>query len=217
MGICARGGRRSEQRIADCAAQLEKTQAEGDCLRDGAAHMVPGQMDPSFRLVSGLAAKAISPGRCEIYRTDSRSVAFRRSTRAAGRGFIALHGAQLRRTRRKSRTVFHAGSAATARKREATLAAGNVAGYAVEFLSEFCVAWRISGWLPRCADLAHGGTQRQIKIWKTGQTAGRAARSAEHARMISLIVDLETEWRGGQNQALLTATGMLACGHDAQL
>ena len=35
--------------------------------------------------------------------------------------------------------------------------------------------------------------------------------------MISLIVDLETEWRGGQNQALLTATGMLACGHDAQL
>jgi glycosyltransferase involved in cell wall biosynthesis len=35
--------------------------------------------------------------------------------------------------------------------------------------------------------------------------------------MIPLIVDLETEWRGGQNQALLTAKGMLACGHDAQL
>ena len=35
--------------------------------------------------------------------------------------------------------------------------------------------------------------------------------------MIPLIVDLETEWRGGQNQALLTAKGMLARGHDAQL
>jgi glycosyltransferase involved in cell wall biosynthesis len=35
--------------------------------------------------------------------------------------------------------------------------------------------------------------------------------------MISLIVDLETDWRGGQNQALLTAKGMIACGHEAQL
>ncbi len=35
--------------------------------------------------------------------------------------------------------------------------------------------------------------------------------------MIPLIVDLETEWRGGQNQALLTAKGILACGHEAQL
>ena len=35
--------------------------------------------------------------------------------------------------------------------------------------------------------------------------------------MIPLIVDLETEWRGGQNQALLTAKGMLERGHDAQL
>jgi glycosyltransferase involved in cell wall biosynthesis len=35
--------------------------------------------------------------------------------------------------------------------------------------------------------------------------------------MIPLIVDLETEWRGGQNQALLTAKGMRESGHDAQL
>ena len=35
--------------------------------------------------------------------------------------------------------------------------------------------------------------------------------------MIPLIVDLEMEWRGGQNQALLTAKGMLERGHDAQL
>jgi glycosyltransferase involved in cell wall biosynthesis len=35
--------------------------------------------------------------------------------------------------------------------------------------------------------------------------------------MIPLIVDLETEWRGGQNQALLTVKGMVACAHDAQL
>jgi L-malate glycosyltransferase len=35
--------------------------------------------------------------------------------------------------------------------------------------------------------------------------------------MIPLMVDLETEWRGGQNQALLTAKGMLERGHDAQL
>jgi len=35
--------------------------------------------------------------------------------------------------------------------------------------------------------------------------------------MIPLIVDLETELRGGQNQALLTAKGMRESGHDAQL
>jgi glycosyltransferase involved in cell wall biosynthesis len=35
--------------------------------------------------------------------------------------------------------------------------------------------------------------------------------------MIPLMVDLETEWRGGQNQALLTAKGMLERGHEAQL
>ncbi len=35
--------------------------------------------------------------------------------------------------------------------------------------------------------------------------------------MIPLIVDLEMEWRGGQNQALLTAKGMLERGHGAQL
>jgi len=35
--------------------------------------------------------------------------------------------------------------------------------------------------------------------------------------MIPLIVDLETEWRGGQNQALLTAKGMRESGHDAQV
>ena len=35
--------------------------------------------------------------------------------------------------------------------------------------------------------------------------------------MIPLIVDLETEWRGGQNQALLTAKGMRESGLDAQL
>ncbi len=35
--------------------------------------------------------------------------------------------------------------------------------------------------------------------------------------MIPLLVDLDQEWRGGQNQALLTAKGMLERGHDAQL
>jgi glycosyltransferase involved in cell wall biosynthesis len=32
-----------------------------------------------------------------------------------------------------------------------------------------------------------------------------------------LYVDLETDWRGGQNQALLTVKGLRALGHDAQL
>ena len=32
-----------------------------------------------------------------------------------------------------------------------------------------------------------------------------------------LYVDLETDWRGGQSQALLTARGLLARGHDVQL
>ena len=35
--------------------------------------------------------------------------------------------------------------------------------------------------------------------------------------MISLMVDLETDWRGGQNQALLTVKGLRDCGGDAQL
>lgn len=35
--------------------------------------------------------------------------------------------------------------------------------------------------------------------------------------MIPLLVDLETEWRGGQNQMLLTLKGLHAQGHAAQL
>ena len=35
--------------------------------------------------------------------------------------------------------------------------------------------------------------------------------------MISLIVDLETEWRGGQNQALLLLKGLYERGHAAEL
>ena len=32
-----------------------------------------------------------------------------------------------------------------------------------------------------------------------------------------LYLDLDREWRGGQSQALLTVTGLRACGHDAHL
>src|SRR5271156_5997994 len=35
--------------------------------------------------------------------------------------------------------------------------------------------------------------------------------------MIPLIVDLETEWRGGQNQALLLLRGLYERGHAAEL
>src|SRR5215475_3855903 len=35
--------------------------------------------------------------------------------------------------------------------------------------------------------------------------------------MIPLIVDLETEWRGGQNQALLLLKGLYERGHAAEL
>ncbi len=97
------------------------------------------------------------------------------------------------------------------------MATGDVAGHAVEFFPEFHSARWISGRLPWRVDFAHGGTQRQTQIRKTGQIVGRAARSAERAGMIPLIVDLETEWRGGQSQALLTAKGMLARGHGAEL
>ena len=32
-----------------------------------------------------------------------------------------------------------------------------------------------------------------------------------------VYVDLETEWRGGQGQALLTVQGLIARGHEAEL
>ena len=35
--------------------------------------------------------------------------------------------------------------------------------------------------------------------------------------MIPLIVDLDTEWRGGQNQALLLLKGLYERGHAAEL
>jgi glycosyltransferase involved in cell wall biosynthesis len=43
------------------------------------------------------------------------------------------------------------------------------------------------------------------------------ARRAEPARVKILYVDLETEWRGGQSQALEALTGLRRRGHDARL
>src|SRR5262249_32275211 len=62
-----------------------------------------------------------------------------------------------------------------------------------------------------------GGSHGQAEISKAG-TAGRgSAQAIRKFKMKVLIVDLETEWRGGQNQALLTLRGLRSLGVDARL
>jgi glycosyltransferase involved in cell wall biosynthesis len=56
------------------------------------------------------------------------------------------------------------------------------------------------------------------EISKAGAIGGSGKASQEsRCRLIPLIVDLETEWRGGQSQALLLLKGLYERGHAAEL
>src|ERR1700730_8716650 len=87
---------------------------------------------------------------------------------------------------------------------------------ALERLSEFCAARRIYGWLSRRADRAHGGALGAGAICEPrGACPGRSRRRGRAVKI--LLVDLETAWRGGQNQALLLLKGLRDRGHEAEL
>src|SRR5271155_3545772 len=98
------------------------------------------------------------------------------------------------------------------------MAGGDVAGGAVGVDSSFFY-WRgIPGRLPRSTDRADGGAEREAEVRETWQAGGSAsARRKKRCRMIPLIVDLEREWRGGQNQAFLLMKGLYERGHAAEL
>src|SRR5215813_4287290 len=87
---------------------------------------------------------------------------------------------------------------------------------AVEFSAEFRAPAWVSGWVPRRIDRANERANHSAEVRKAGK-AGCGRARVEGAEMIPLIVDLETEWRGGQNQALLLLKGLYERGHAAEL
>jgi len=56
-----------------------------------------------------------------------------------------------------------------------------------------------------------------LKYQKLGKLIEREKRLSRRERLKPLIVDLETAWRGGQNQALLMLKGFRARGYEAEL
>ena len=57
----------------------------------------------------------------------------------------------------------------------------------------------------------------RLKYQKLGKLIEREKRLSRRERLKPLIVDLETAWRGGQNQALLMLKGFRARGYEAEL
>src|SRR5579859_7891844 len=96
------------------------------------------------------------------------------------------------------------------------MAGRDVARDAMEFSAKLCVPAGISGRVPRRVDCANECANDAAEIRKAGE-AGFGRACCEGAEMIPLIVDLETEWRGGQNQALLLLKGLYERGHAAEL
>src|SRR5215470_121515 len=87
---------------------------------------------------------------------------------------------------------------------------------AVEFSAELCVPTGVSGWISRCLSRANERANDAAEIRKAGKASSGRAYDKGTA-MIPLLVDLETEWRGGQNQALLLLKGLYERGHAAEL
>jgi len=83
-----------------------------------------------------------------------------------------------------------------------------VAGDSLELLSEFYFARRIFGWTSRSVDLANGGADGSFEIRKAGEIDRGAEECRAGGTMIPLLVDLEQEWRGGQNQFFLLLKGL---------
>src|SRR5258708_370054 len=97
----------------------------------------------------------------------------------------------------------------------------DVVRHAVELVPEFRPARRLHGRVPRRAHRENGRARRTPQVRQAGK-AGKAgasyARRERRGRIVKvLLVDLETEWRGGQNPALLLLKGLRARGHSAEL
>src|SRR5260370_4768560 len=88
----------------------------------------------------------------------------------------------------------------------------------VELVPEFRPARRLHGWVPRRAHRENGRARRAPQVRQAGKIgAGCAQRRGRGSIVKVLLVDLETEWRGGQNQALLLLKGLRERGHEAEL
>ena len=64
---------------------------------------------------------------------------------------------------------------------------------------------------------ARGCTPEVRETRQTGASGAAGQEKRYRSEMIPLIVDLEMEWRGGQNQALLLLKGLYERGHAAEL
>src|SRR6202048_2402356 len=94
----------------------------------------------------------------------------------------------------------------------------DVVRHSVELVPEFCAARRLHGRVPRRAHRENGRARRTPQVRQAGKAGASYARRERRGRVVKvLLVDLEMEWRGGQNQALLLLKGLQARGHSAEL
>src|SRR5207249_3294834 len=114
-------------------------------------------------------------------------------------------------------TLFHSRGAADVRSGEKALARSVMAGDSVEFLPELYIAGRIPGWLSRGVDFANGGEDRSIEVPQARAINRGPEKHHAGGTMIPMLVDLEHEWRGGQNQFFLLLKGLHERGHAAEL
>src|SRR5216684_3494210 len=88
----------------------------------------------------------------------------------------------------------------------------------VELVPEFRPARRLHGWVPRRAHRENGRARRAPQVRQAGKIGAGCSQRRRRGRIVKvLLVDLETEWRGGQNQALLLLKGLRERGHGAEL
>src|SRR5215470_3411717 len=88
---------------------------------------------------------------------------------------------------------------------------------AVEFFPYVHCAGGIPGWLSRMADCANGGKDGAAEICEARATVGGGEKAELTRRIVPLLVDLEREWRGGQNQFFLLLKGLYERGYAAEL
>src|SRR3954468_24563270 len=96
------------------------------------------------------------------------------------------------------------------------MAGRSVVRHSVDVVPELHLARRVLGWLPRRPDRANGRALRAPQILQA-RKAREGRRRQRDSFVKPLLVDLETEWRGGQNQMLLLLKGLRTRGHEPQL
>src|SRR5580765_6231527 len=89
--------------------------------------------------------------------------------------------------------------------------------HSVEFISELGSTRRDSRRIPRITDCLDGCAHRPIEISKARENHRRPNKHERGKTVIPLLVDLDREWRGGQNQFLLLLKGLYERGHAAEL